>query len=135
MGVYMHVSLMCLNSGKLRVTVVFFFVDSLLAILYDLMFQGAPEIIQDRLINIPPSYVETYKKYTRQGSRVLALAYKSLSDMTVRIIFYMFYIVVYEPYSIIYSTMHSGTRMIIEVSCLVNLVIPKWINSVGWEHF
>ncbi|XP_027354268.1 probable manganese-transporting ATPase PDR2 [Abrus precatorius] len=45
--------------------------------------KGAPEIIQDRLIEIPQSYVETYKKYTRQGSRVLALAYKSLSDMTV----------------------------------------------------
>ncbi|KAF7840196.1 putative manganese-transporting ATPase PDR2 [Senna tora] len=45
--------------------------------------KGAPEIIQDRLVDIPPSYVETYKKYTRQGSRVLALAYKSLPDMTV----------------------------------------------------
>ncbi|KAG5035830.1 hypothetical protein AAZX31_04G187300 [Glycine max] len=45
--------------------------------------KGAPEVIQDRLIDIPPSYVETYKKYTRQGSRVLALAYKSLDDMTV----------------------------------------------------
>ncbi|RDX85868.1 putative manganese-transporting ATPase PDR2, partial [Mucuna pruriens] len=45
--------------------------------------KGAPEVIQDRLIDIPPSYVETYKKYTRQGSRVLALAYKSLADMTV----------------------------------------------------
>ncbi|KAL2347135.1 hypothetical protein Fmac_001135 [Flemingia macrophylla] len=45
--------------------------------------KGAPEVIQDRLTDIPPSYVETYKKYTRQGSRVLALAYKSLADMTV----------------------------------------------------
>ncbi|KAI9114351.1 hypothetical protein K1719_014579 [Acacia pycnantha] len=45
--------------------------------------KGAPEIIQDRLTDIPPSYVETYKRYTRQGSRVLALAYKSLPDMTV----------------------------------------------------
>ncbi|KAI4351376.1 hypothetical protein L6164_005746 [Bauhinia variegata] len=45
--------------------------------------KGAPEIIQDRLADLPPSYVETYKKYTRQGSRVLALAYKSLPDMTV----------------------------------------------------
>ncbi|KAK7316886.1 hypothetical protein RJT34_00666 [Clitoria ternatea] len=45
--------------------------------------KGAPEVIQERLIDIPLSYVETYKKYTRQGSRVLALAYKSLSDMTV----------------------------------------------------
>ncbi|PPD94481.1 hypothetical protein GOBAR_DD08496 [Gossypium barbadense] len=45
--------------------------------------KGAPETIQDRLIDLPPTYVETYKKYTRQGSRVLALAYKSLPDMTV----------------------------------------------------
>ncbi|KAK2391289.1 putative manganese-transporting ATPase pdr2 [Trifolium repens] len=45
--------------------------------------KGAPEIIQDRLINVPPAYVETYKRYTRQGSRVLALAHKSLPDMTV----------------------------------------------------
>jgi len=46
--------------------------------------QGAPETIQERLIDLPASYVETYKKYTRQGSRVLALAYKPLPDMTVR---------------------------------------------------
>ncbi|GAV57871.1 E1-E2_ATPase domain-containing protein/Hydrolase domain-containing protein [Cephalotus follicularis] len=45
--------------------------------------KGAPETIQDRLTDIPSLYVETYKKYTRQGSRVLALAYKSLPDMTV----------------------------------------------------
>ncbi|KAM4106332.1 hypothetical protein ACB094_04G058000 [Castanea mollissima] len=45
--------------------------------------KGAPETIQDRLIDVPSSYVETYKKYTRQGSRVLALAFKSLPDMTV----------------------------------------------------
>ncbi|GLT26678.1 hypothetical protein SLA2020_017250 [Shorea laevis] len=45
--------------------------------------KGAPETIQDRLTNLPPSYVETYKKYTRQGSRVLALAFKSLPDMMV----------------------------------------------------
>ncbi|KAJ0025693.1 hypothetical protein Pint_06765 [Pistacia integerrima] len=45
--------------------------------------QGAPETIQSRLTDLPPSYIETYKKYTRQGSRVLALAFKSLPDMTV----------------------------------------------------
>ncbi|KAA8522607.1 hypothetical protein F0562_013032 [Nyssa sinensis] len=45
--------------------------------------KGAPETIQDRLVDLPPSYVETYKKYTRQGSRVLALAFKSLPEMTV----------------------------------------------------
>ncbi|KAM0949224.1 putative P-type Mg(2+) transporter [Dioscorea sansibarensis] len=45
--------------------------------------KGAPETIQERLVDIPLTYVETYKKYTRQGSRVLALAYRSLPDMTV----------------------------------------------------
>ncbi|CAI9096849.1 OLC1v1033077C1 [Oldenlandia corymbosa var. corymbosa] len=45
--------------------------------------KGAPETIQERLINVPPSYVKTYKKYTRQGSRVLALAFKSLPDVSV----------------------------------------------------
>lgn len=45
--------------------------------------KGAPETIQDRLIELPTQYVETYKKYTRQGSRVLALAYKPLHEMTV----------------------------------------------------
>ncbi|KAJ4839478.1 putative manganese-transporting ATPase pdr2 [Turnera subulata] len=45
--------------------------------------KGAPETIQDMLTELPPSFVETYKKYTRQGSRVLALAFKSLPDMTV----------------------------------------------------
>ncbi|XP_044497206.1 probable manganese-transporting ATPase PDR2 [Mangifera indica] len=45
--------------------------------------KGAPETIQDRLTDLPQSYIETYKKYTRQGSRVLALAFKPLPDMTV----------------------------------------------------
>lgn len=45
--------------------------------------KGAPETIQGRLRDVPPSYVKTYKKYTRQGSRVLALAFKPLPDMTV----------------------------------------------------
>ncbi|KAL6574387.1 putative manganese-transporting ATPase pdr2 [Orobanche hederae] len=45
--------------------------------------KGAPETIQERLVDLPTWYVKTYKKYTRQGSRVLALAYKSLPDMTV----------------------------------------------------
>ncbi|CAL9178618.1 unnamed protein product [Musa hybrid cultivar] len=45
--------------------------------------KGAPETIQDRLIDVPATYVKTYKKYTRQGSRVLALAYKTLPEMTV----------------------------------------------------
>ncbi|XP_072959274.1 probable manganese-transporting ATPase PDR2 [Typha angustifolia] len=45
--------------------------------------KGAPETIQERLVELPSTYVETYKKYTRQGSRVLALAYKPLPEMSV----------------------------------------------------
>ncbi|EMS47412.1 putative cation-transporting ATPase [Triticum urartu] len=43
--------------------------------------KGAPETIQERLVDLPAAYVETYKKYTRQGSRVLSLAYKLLPEM------------------------------------------------------
>ncbi|KAF3789651.1 putative manganese-transporting ATPase [Nymphaea thermarum] len=45
--------------------------------------KGAPETIQGRLTELPQGYVETYKQFTRQGSRVLALAYKSIPEMTV----------------------------------------------------
>ncbi|XP_020086231.1 probable manganese-transporting ATPase PDR2 [Ananas comosus] len=45
--------------------------------------KGAPETLQERIADLPATYVEIYKKYTRQGSRVLALAYKTLPDMTV----------------------------------------------------
>ncbi|KAK9122525.1 hypothetical protein Sjap_012127 [Stephania japonica] len=45
--------------------------------------KGAPEVIRDRLVDLPSSFVDAYKKYTRQGSRVLALAYKSIPEMTV----------------------------------------------------
>lgn len=41
--------------------------------------KGAPETIQKRLLKLPPDYEETYKYFTRKGSRVLALAYKYLS--------------------------------------------------------
>lgn len=42
--------------------------------------KGAPETIMKMLINVPADYEETFKYFTRRGSRVLALAYKSLSD-------------------------------------------------------
>ena len=41
--------------------------------------KGAPETIQKYLTNVPDDYEETYKYFTRKGSRVLALAYKMLS--------------------------------------------------------
>ncbi|KAH8694989.1 putative cation transporting ATPase [Talaromyces proteolyticus] len=41
--------------------------------------KGAPETIRSMLINAPPHYEETFKYFTRNGARVLALAYKFLS--------------------------------------------------------
>ncbi|KAL2834866.1 hypothetical protein BDW59DRAFT_155686 [Aspergillus cavernicola] len=42
--------------------------------------KGAPETIGSMLVNMPPNYEETFKHFTRNGARVLALAYKYLSD-------------------------------------------------------
>ncbi|PHH56125.1 Manganese-transporting ATPase 13A1 [Ceratocystis fimbriata CBS 114723] len=41
--------------------------------------KGAPETIQKFLTEVPENYEETFKYFTRRGSRVLALAYKQLS--------------------------------------------------------
>lgn len=41
--------------------------------------KGAPETIQKMLVNVPSDYEETFKFFTRKGSRVLALAYKDLT--------------------------------------------------------
>ncbi|KAI9741468.1 MAG: hypothetical protein M1818_004274 [Claussenomyces sp. TS43310] len=42
--------------------------------------KGAPETIMKMLVKVPVNYEETYKYFTRKGSRVLALAYKHLSS-------------------------------------------------------
>lgn len=41
--------------------------------------KGAPETIMKMLVSVPADYEETFKYFTRRGSRVLALAYKQLS--------------------------------------------------------
>ncbi|EFX02155.1 cation transporting protein [Grosmannia clavigera kw1407] len=41
--------------------------------------KGAPETIMKRLVSVPNDYEETYKYFTRMGSRVLALAFKQLT--------------------------------------------------------
>ena len=41
--------------------------------------KGAPETIRNMLTKVPPNYEETFKYFTRNGGRVLALAYKYLS--------------------------------------------------------
>lgn len=41
--------------------------------------KGAPETIRNMLIEAPPKYEETFKYFSRNGARVLALAYKYIS--------------------------------------------------------
>ena len=41
--------------------------------------KGAPETIRTMLIKTPPNYEETFKNFTRNGGRVLALGYRYLS--------------------------------------------------------
>lgn len=41
--------------------------------------KGAPETVRNMLVEVPPNYEETFKYFTRRGSRVLALGYKYLS--------------------------------------------------------
>lgn len=41
--------------------------------------KGAPETIRKMLVETPPHYEETFKFFTRNGARVLALGYKYLS--------------------------------------------------------
>ena len=41
--------------------------------------KGAPETIKSMLVETPPYYEETFKYFTRNGARVLALGYKYLS--------------------------------------------------------
>ena len=40
--------------------------------------KGAPETIRKMLVEVPPKYEETFKYFSRNGARVLALAYKYL---------------------------------------------------------
>ncbi|KZT06595.1 endoplasmic reticulum Ca-transporting P-type ATPase [Laetiporus sulphureus 93-53] len=44
--------------------------------------KGAPETIRSMLSTVPEFYDDTYKWYTRRGSRVLALGYKELESMS-----------------------------------------------------
>lgn len=44
--------------------------------------KGAPETIKTMLSVVPKDYDDTYKWYTRQGSRVLALAMKEMEPLS-----------------------------------------------------
>ncbi|KXT09337.1 hypothetical protein AC579_4100 [Pseudocercospora musae] len=41
--------------------------------------KGAPETIRKMLVDVPPKYEETFKYFSRNGARVLALGYKWIS--------------------------------------------------------
>ena len=56
--------------------------------------QGAPETIKGMLKNVPEGYDETYKWYTRRGSRVLALGVKLKEALTVEKVRKIVYMVV-----------------------------------------
>lgn len=43
--------------------------------------KGAPETIKTMLAKVPEGYDETYKWYTKRGSRVLALGIKNMEPM------------------------------------------------------
>lgn len=45
--------------------------------------KGAPETIKGMLAHVPEWYDETFKWYTRRGSRVLALGTKELDSMSI----------------------------------------------------
>lgn len=44
--------------------------------------KGAPETVKTMLTHVPEFYDNTYKWYTRRGSRVLALAYKEMDSLS-----------------------------------------------------
>lgn len=44
--------------------------------------KGAPETIKTMLSTVPSGYDDTYKWFTRRGSRVLALGMKELDAMS-----------------------------------------------------
>lgn len=45
--------------------------------------KGAPETIKTMLREVPGHYDDTYKYFTRKGSRVLALGVKEMEPMSV----------------------------------------------------
>lgn len=89
------------------------------------IFQGAPETIQSRLTEVPSYYVETYKKFTRQGSRVLALAYKSIGDMTVRSLLDVIFCLCIDSHLYWVSTVLSFA---INESCMKAVYLTWWVH-------
>lgn len=49
---------------------------------YKVLSKGAPEVLSKFMKNKPADYDELYLKHVKEGSRVLALAYKNINGMT-----------------------------------------------------
>lgn len=49
---------------------------------FKVLVKGAPEAIQKLLKTVPKGYDESYKYYTKQGYRLLALASKTVTEIT-----------------------------------------------------
>jgi cation-transporting ATPase 13A1 len=49
---------------------------------YKVLTKGAPEVIKKFLKDVPANYDRSYLKYTKEGARVLALAYKNVQKGT-----------------------------------------------------
>ena len=44
--------------------------------------KGAPETIREMLVHVPSFYDATFRQFTRRGSRVLALGYREVENMS-----------------------------------------------------
>ena len=49
---------------------------------YRILSKGAPEVLKKYMKTLPADYDETYLKFVKNGSRVLAMAYKSIDRMS-----------------------------------------------------
>ena len=49
---------------------------------YRVLSKGAPEILKKFMKEVPSDYASLYLKHVKEGSRVLALAYKPIQKMS-----------------------------------------------------
>lgn len=61
--------------------------------------KGAPETIKNMLKVVPEGYDETYKYFTRRGSRVLALGMKNMDPMPTDKVMWIFLHEVWSAYN------------------------------------
>lgn len=49
---------------------------------FKVLSKGAPEVLAKYMTNKPADYDQLYLKHVKEGSRVLALAYKTINKMS-----------------------------------------------------